>query len=224
MTTRVRTLAVGGTLLAFLAGGLLVGFLALGKDGQTSGATETSPPVSPSETRTDVRAQVEQAYLDHWEVYADALLTLDGSRLSDVLAGAALREVEKQVEDLTEANQPARVRMSGSPAPVRMISASGKCSADPATNGTEPPTPISTGSRPQASETALRMAGYATPSAGSLYGELNGPATTHGLPPPKEHSMQGASSKPLLHRWDPAPAEFACLPSHSRRGRVDWMP
>ena len=111
MTTRGRTLAVGGVLLAVVAGGLLVGFLALGDDGQSSGATETTPPTSPSETPTDVRAQVEQAYLDHWEVYADALLTLDGSRLSDVLAGAALREVGKQVEDLIEANQPARVRI-----------------------------------------------------------------------------------------------------------------
>src|SRR6266508_601453 len=93
MSTRGRTLAVGGVLLAVLAAGLLVGFLALGDSDGSSGSTRTTPPDSPSETPTDVRAQVEQAYLDHWEVYADALLTLDGSRLSDVLAGAALREV-----------------------------------------------------------------------------------------------------------------------------------
>lgn len=111
MTTRGRTLAVGGVLLAVVAGGLLVGFLAIGDDGQSSGATETTPPVSPSETPTDPRAQVEQAYLEHWDVYAEALLTLDGSSLPNVLAGAALREVEKQVEDLSAANQPARVRI-----------------------------------------------------------------------------------------------------------------
>ncbi|HYU15575.1 MAG TPA: hypothetical protein VEL05_05880 [Candidatus Acidoferrum sp.] len=111
MTTRVRTLAVGGVLLAVVGGGLLVGFLTLGNDNGASGAAETTPPTSPSESPTDQRAEVEQAYLDHWYVYAEALLTLNGSRLPEVFAGAALREVQKQVDDLAEANQPARVRI-----------------------------------------------------------------------------------------------------------------
>jgi hypothetical protein len=90
---------------------LLVGFFALGDNDGSSGSTRTTPPNSPSATPTDPRALVEQAYLEHWDVYAEALLTLDGNRLSEVLSGAALREVEKQVEELSAANQPARVRI-----------------------------------------------------------------------------------------------------------------
>ena len=112
MRTRNRTLAVGGVLLVVLVAGLLVGFLALGGDDTTSGSTTTTPPNSPSPTGTRaIKSAVEQAYLEHWDVYAEALLTLDGSRLSEVFAGAALREVEKQVEQLSAANQPARVRI-----------------------------------------------------------------------------------------------------------------
>jgi len=54
---------------------------------------------------------VERAYLEHWDVYAEALLSLDGSRLPDVLAGAALEAVQKQLEELRAADQPARVRV-----------------------------------------------------------------------------------------------------------------
>jgi hypothetical protein len=111
MSARGRTLAVGGVLLSVLAVGLLVGFLALGGNDGSSGSNRTTPPDTPSATPTDTRVQVEQAYLEHWDVYAEALLTLDGTRLTDVLAGAALREVEKQVEELRAANQPARVRI-----------------------------------------------------------------------------------------------------------------
>ena len=89
MSTRSRTLAVGGVLLAVLVAGLLVGFLALGNDDQSSGTT-TTPPVTTSATPTDPRAQVEQAYLDAWDVWADALLKLDASRLPEAFTGRAL--------------------------------------------------------------------------------------------------------------------------------------
>jgi hypothetical protein len=112
MTTRVRTLAVGGVLLAVVGGGLLVGFVALGDDDGASGSTPTTPPpTSPSDAKMDERADVEQAYLDHWDVYSESVLNLDGSHLSEVFAGAALREVQAQLEELIEENQPARVRV-----------------------------------------------------------------------------------------------------------------
>jgi hypothetical protein len=111
MTTRSRTLAVGGVLLAVVAGGLLVGFLALGDDGQSSGATETSPPpISPSETATDVRADVEQAYLDAWDVWEESLVQLDASRLSEAFAGPALEVVTNQVEEQKRKNEPVQIR------------------------------------------------------------------------------------------------------------------
>jgi hypothetical protein len=110
MTTRGRTLAVGGVLLAIFAGGLLIGFLALGDDGQSSGATETTPPTSPSDTPTDPRAQVEQAYLDAWDVWEEALVELDASRLSEVFTGSALDVVTNQVEEQERKNEPVRIR------------------------------------------------------------------------------------------------------------------
>jgi len=110
MTTRGRTLAVGGVLLAVFAGGLFVGFLALGDDGQSSGATETTPPTSPSDTPTDPRAQVEQAYLDAWDVWEEALVQLDASRLSEAFTGSALDVVTNQVEEQKRKNEPVRIR------------------------------------------------------------------------------------------------------------------
>ena len=110
MTTRVRTLAVGGVLLAVVGGGLLVGFLVLGDDDGASGATETTPPVSPSETPTDEQAEVEQAYLDAWDVWADALEQLDPSLLQEAFTGPALQVVTDQVEEQLRKNEPVRIR------------------------------------------------------------------------------------------------------------------
>ena len=81
MSPRSRTLTVGGVLLAVLVAGLLVGFLALGDDDQSSGTT-TTPSVTTSAPPSDPRAQVEQAYLHAWDVWADALTSLDTVRLS----------------------------------------------------------------------------------------------------------------------------------------------
>src|SRR5690606_11575982 len=52
----------------------------------------------------------------------------------------------------------------GSPAPVRRMSASGSFSEKAATNGIEPPTPISTGSRSQANRIPCFHASKAGPS------------------------------------------------------------
>lgn len=110
MTTRVRTLAVGGALLAVVGGGLLVGFLAVGDDDGASGATPTTPPTSPSKTPAEVKAEVEQAYLDAWDVWADALLEIDASRLSDAFTGSALKVVTKQVNEQHRKNEPIQIR------------------------------------------------------------------------------------------------------------------
>lgn len=105
MADRARVLAVGGTLLGFIVIGLVVGFVLLGDDNATPNANDSSP----SPTPTDVRAQVEQAYLNAWDVWADALLRLDTSRLPDVLTGNALETIATQVERQRDRNQPVRV-------------------------------------------------------------------------------------------------------------------
>jgi hypothetical protein len=111
MTTRIRTLAVGGVLLAVVGGALLVGFLALGDEDGASGTTpSTPPPTSPSETPTDVKADVEQAYLAAWDAWADALLHLDTSRLSESFTGRALTVLSEQVQEQKRKNEPVRIR------------------------------------------------------------------------------------------------------------------
>ena len=110
MSTRGRTLAVGGVLLAVLAAGLLVGFLALGDNDGSSGSTRTTPPNSPNATPTDARAQVEQAYLNAWDMWADALLELDASRLPETFTGRALELISGQVEEQTQQNEPIQIR------------------------------------------------------------------------------------------------------------------
>jgi len=110
MSSRGRTLAIGGALLAVLAAGLIAGFLILGNDDGPSGTTATTPPASPDETPTDVRAQVEQAYLEAWDVWADALLRLDPSRLSEAFTGRALDLVTAQVDEQSSKNEPVRIR------------------------------------------------------------------------------------------------------------------
>jgi hypothetical protein len=105
MAERARVLAVGGTLLGLIIVGLVAGFIFLGDDSTTPNGGNSSP----SPTPTDVRAQVEQAYLHAWDVWADALLRLDTSRLPDVLTGNALDKITAQVDTQRDKNQPVRI-------------------------------------------------------------------------------------------------------------------
>jgi hypothetical protein len=109
MSPRSRTLTVGGVLLAVLVAGLLVGFLALGNNGESSGTTQTTPPATTSSTPADPRAQVEQAYLHAWDMWADALLHLDASRLSESFTGRALKVLSDQVQEQRRKNEPVRI-------------------------------------------------------------------------------------------------------------------
>jgi hypothetical protein len=49
---------------------------------------------------TPLEREIEEAYARYWEVRSQAYLTLDTSRLSEVMAGEELRREEKQVRDL----------------------------------------------------------------------------------------------------------------------------
>jgi hypothetical protein len=110
MTTRGRTLVVGGALLAVVAAGVLAGFLVIGGNEGSPATTGTTPTTSPSGTPSDVRAQVEQAYLHAWDVWADALLRLDPSRLLEAFTGRALQLVTAQVEEQSRKDHPVRIR------------------------------------------------------------------------------------------------------------------
>ena len=103
MTERARTLRIGGALLAVVLIGLVLGFIFLRNN------DSASPNPSPTATSTDVKTQVEQAYLRYWDVYADAMLRLDPSRLSDVLADKALANHNQEVQAQRSKNQPVRI-------------------------------------------------------------------------------------------------------------------
>jgi hypothetical protein len=109
MSERARVLKVGAALLALLAAGLVVGFLVL-RGNNDSPMPSASATGTPTPTSTDVRAQVEQAYLHAWDVWAEALLELDPSRLPEVLTGRALQAVQQRLEEQREKNQPVRLR------------------------------------------------------------------------------------------------------------------
>lgn len=105
MTERARILKAGGILLGLVIAGLIVGFVLVNR------GNGNSPGPNPSPTSTDPKAQVEQAYLRYWDVYADALLRLETSKLEQVLTGDALENVRDQVKQQRSKNEPVRVRV-----------------------------------------------------------------------------------------------------------------
>ncbi len=111
MTGRARMLTVGGGLLAVLALGLVLGSLILDDSPDGRPSPSPTPSASPTPTPSDVRAEVEQAYLKFWEVWASANSELDPKRLEQVAAGEALRVLSEQVEAQRAKNQPVRIRV-----------------------------------------------------------------------------------------------------------------
>jgi hypothetical protein len=110
VSERARVLKVGAALLALLTAGLVVGFLVL-RGNKDSPPPSTSTTGTPTPTSTDVRAQVEQGYLHAWDVWAEALMELNPSRLPEVLMGQALEVITGQVEEQARKNQPVQIRV-----------------------------------------------------------------------------------------------------------------
>jgi len=107
---QARVLKIGGGLLALVGAGLLVGFLAFrGDDGAPTSSPSATQPPRASPTSTNVQAQVEEAYLNAWDVWGKSLLDLDPSALDAVLTGQALEVITEQVEVQRQKNQPVRI-------------------------------------------------------------------------------------------------------------------
>lgn len=53
----------------------------------------------------DSKQAVAKAYLRYWDIYNDALYTLDTTRLGDVMSGEELSRVQKQIDGLRSRNQ-----------------------------------------------------------------------------------------------------------------------
>lgn len=103
MAERARVLKVGGALLGVLVVGLIVGFVLL------SGDDSPGPNGNPSPTSTDVKTQVEVAYLRAWDVWDDAMRRLDPSGLPAAMTGRALKAVTDQVQEAKRKNEPVSI-------------------------------------------------------------------------------------------------------------------
>jgi hypothetical protein len=101
--------------------------VACGGDGPSEGpsatvaAGPTAPTTSVTPTTTEplredppsgaTEQEVEAAYLRSWDVYADAMLRLDPSRLGEVYAGDALDLRRDEVAGLARDGTPGRMRV-----------------------------------------------------------------------------------------------------------------
>ena len=74
-------------------------------------APDTTTTTSVQPARTGVEGEVEDAYLRSWDVYADAMLRLDASRLEEAYSGPALLTRRDEVAQLAAGNTPVRVHV-----------------------------------------------------------------------------------------------------------------
>jgi hypothetical protein len=109
-----RTIFAGVGLIVLLVAGLLIVQAVGGNDGNSPSAnvgSSPSPIEEPSPTPESPREAVRQAYLRHWDVYVDAVRTLEMARLDEVFTGKALKVVVRGVERRQREGTPVRIRV-----------------------------------------------------------------------------------------------------------------
>lgn len=109
MRGKKRMLAMGGGLLGLAA--VLAGFGFLLVNRGPGPRPTDHPPASTTPSASDIRAEVEQAYLRFWEALAGANLALDPKPLGEVATGEALATLSEQLEEQRAQNQPVLVRV-----------------------------------------------------------------------------------------------------------------
>lgn len=102
----LAVLLIGGLLLARAGGGN-------GNAGTdtSSSPTESSPSPDTSPTPASPKAYVKEAYLKQWDVYAEAVRTLESGELDEVFTGRALAVVKREIRDRRQNETPLRVRV-----------------------------------------------------------------------------------------------------------------
>jgi hypothetical protein len=94
--------------LCAVASVILVAACAGDDDDASAPAATLGTAATTTTTALTVEEEVEAAYLRSWEVYADAVLTFDISRLEESYADTALETVRNEVAELRAANTPVR--------------------------------------------------------------------------------------------------------------------
>ncbi|RJQ07847.1 MAG: hypothetical protein C4558_08975 [Dehalococcoidia bacterium] len=86
------------------------------RETSTPTATATSVVVTPTPSVTQSPyAQILAAYRRYWEVYADAILRLDDSRLGEVMTGPRLDRARQEIRDLTSQGHAVRIVVENEP-------------------------------------------------------------------------------------------------------------
>jgi hypothetical protein len=98
----------------------------------TATAASATTAVAPS-TTVSAKAELLAAYNRSWQVYADALLRLDPSRLGSAFAGSALRAAQQEVATQKANNQPVRIEVEHHPR-VLLVTATDGVVADEGVN------------------------------------------------------------------------------------------
>lgn len=112
--TSKRALLAGAGLLVLLVAGLVVA-QALGGDNDSPPLVNSStPPTTPQETSptpSSPKVEVRAAYLEQWDVYAEAVRVLRTDRLDGVFTDEALEVVRREIARRRRTGSPARVRV-----------------------------------------------------------------------------------------------------------------
>lgn len=110
-----RVLLAGLALLALLAAGLWIARAGGGNNEGDSVAIDSPTPSPPatedSPSPATPEEAVEEAYLHQWDIYAQAVKTLDSTGLDEVFTDKALEVVQREIERRQRSQTPSRVRV-----------------------------------------------------------------------------------------------------------------
>jgi hypothetical protein len=85
-----------------------------GNDKDKGDTTPTADNTTPEATATStpsVEDEVSAAYLKYWDVYADAVFSLDGADLPSVMTGSELDRTVAEIDRLRQQNRAAKIEV-----------------------------------------------------------------------------------------------------------------
>ena len=102
-----RTALAAGAFVALIGAGVFGAHLLVGSSRPPA---VIAAEIDPAEAPDDAEA-ITRAYLQHWNVFADAMAHLDVSHLGEVFSGAALAAITDQVRTAAADHTPAVIRI-----------------------------------------------------------------------------------------------------------------
>lgn len=75
----------------------------------TPATTRTATPAASPTATPSIDQEVSEAYLRYWEVYAEAVLDLDETKLPGVMTGPQLERTRQEIESLRQRGRAAKI-------------------------------------------------------------------------------------------------------------------